>query len=208
MPWDLGGRNIMEFTAEQQEAIDLLVANAKAGLFTKEDLDRQVTAEVDRRVDSGIKNGVEKERLKWEKDFASKAALSAEERIQQEFEEKLKLVDAREKELAKRSNNLEAQNMFVEAGLQKADYEKFISLLVTDDAKQTQDNVKNFITTFTETQSAIESRLKKELSVITPPTTNPDGNKTITKESFAAMGYAERLKLKQESPQLYESLDL
>lgn len=34
-----------------------------------------------------------------------------------------------------------------------------------------------------------------------------DNNKTVTKEQFLAMGYAERLKLKQENPELFKQLN-
>lgn len=34
-----------------------------------------------------------------------------------------------------------------------------------------------------------------------------DDNKTVTKEQFQAMGYAERLKLKQENPELFKQLN-
>lgn len=36
---------------------------------------------------------------------------------------------------------------------------------------------------------------------------NGDKNKTVTKEQFLKMGYAERLKLKQENPELFEQLN-
>ena len=37
----------------------------------------------------------------------------------------------------------------------------------------------------------------------------PDGNKdkTVTKEQFLKMGYAERLKLKEENPELFKQLN-
>ena len=34
-----------------------------------------------------------------------------------------------------------------------------------------------------------------------------DNNKTVTKEQFLAMGYAERLKIKQENPELFKQLN-
>ena len=199
----------MEFTPEQQEAIDLLVetakAEAKVGLFTEEDLNKKVTAEVDRRVDTGIKKGIETQRSKWEQEYAAKANMTAEQRVQEEFDEKLKLIAEREANLAKQTNHLNAQNLFVEAGVQKDDYSKFIDILVSDNAELTTTNVTNFIETFKNTQTEIETRLKKQLSIVKEPDVNPDGNKSITKEIFDKMSTQEKVALKQKDPTLVQS---
>lgn len=195
----------MEFTPEQQEVIDLLVAAAKTearvGLFTEEDLAKKVTAEVDRRVDTGIKKGIETQRAKWEQEYVEKANMTAE----QKFEETLKQIAQREADLAKRTNRLNAQNMFVEAGVQKDDYSKFIDILVSDNAELTTTNVNNFIETFKNTQTEIETRLKKQLSIVKAPDVNPEGNKGITKETFDKLSMPEKLALKQKDPTLVQS---
>jgi len=198
----------MEFTPEQQAVIDSLVAEAeakaKAGLFTEEDLNKKVTAEVDRRVETGIKKGVETQRSKWEQEYITKANMTAEQRAKEEFDEKFKEIAQREAEIAKRANRLEAQNLFVEAGVKKDDYSKFIDILVSDSVESTTNNVNNFIDTFKNTRSEIEAQLKKELSIIKAPDVNTEGDKGVTKEMFDKMSTQEKIDLKKKAPKLVE----
>ena len=196
----------MEFTPEQQAEIDSLIAAAKVGLFTQSDLDKKVTAEVDRRVNTGIQKGIETEKSKWEREYAEKANLTAAELAQKDYDDKLKALSDRESALSTQANKIEAQNLFVSAGIKQEEYSKFIDLLVSGDSESTTSNVTNFIESLKNTQSEIESRIKKEFSIVTPPSTNPEGNKTLTKDSFAKMTYKERLDLKQTNKQLYDSL--
>lgn len=44
--------------------------------------------------------------------------------------------------------------------------------------------------------------------VLENPLPGGDGDKTVTKEQFKAMGYSERLKLKQENPELFKQLNV
>lgn len=193
----------MDYTQEQLDAlIAEKVAEAKKGLFTEEDLTKKVTAEVDRRVETGIQKGLETQRQKWEKEQAEKLKLSAEELAQKEFEEKLKEVSSKEREIQKKANLLEAKNMLAEADIPKSKYEKVISVLVSDDENATKDNVSKFIEMYTETKTDLEAKLKEAMSNIKPPDTGKSDG--ITKDDFAKMGYADRLKLKKENPELYK----
>ena len=196
----------MEFTPEQQAEIDSLIAAAKVGLFTQSDLDKKVTAEVDRRVNTGIQKGIETEKSKWEREYAEKANLTAAELAQKDYDDKLKALSERESALSTQANKIEAQNLFVSAGIKQEEYSKFIDLLVSGDSESTTSNVTNFIESLKNTRSEIESQVKKEFSIVTPPSTNPEGNKALTKDTFAKMKYKERLDLKQTNKQLYDSL--
>ena len=42
--------------------------------------------------------------------------------------------------------------------------------------------------------------------ILENPLPGREKDETVTKEQFAAMGYAERLKLKQENPELFKTL--
>lgn len=193
----------MDYTQEQLDAlIAEKVAEAKKGLFTEEDLTKKVTAEVDRRVETGIQKGLETQKQKWEREQAERLKLSAEELAKKEFEEKLKEVSSKEKEIQRKANLLEAKNMLAEADIPKSKYEKVISVLVSDDETATKENVTSFITMFTETKQDLEAKLKEQMSNIKPPNTGTSG--TLTKDDFKKMGYAERLKLKTENPELYK----
>lgn len=193
----------MEFTPEQQAHIDSIISEKTQGLFTEDDLQKKVTSEVDRRVESGIQKGLETHKSKWEKEFKTKAQLTAEELAQKELEDKFNELSSREKEIYKKSNTIDAKDMLTNAGIPKAQYEKFMDLLVSDDTESTTINVNNFIDNFNTTKSEIESKLKKELSNIPPPKNNSDGNGAISKEEFDGMGYAKKMELKAENPDLF-----
>jgi len=115
----------MELTQEQIDAMILeKVAEAKKGLFTEEDLQRKVTSEVDRRVESGIQKGLETQKEKWERELKEKAQMSAEELAKKEYEEKMQTVTAKEREVMRKANLLEAKSMLADADVPKSHYEK------------------------------------------------------------------------------------
>lgn len=186
-----------------QEQIDQMIADAKKGMFTEEDLNRRVTSEVDRRVESGIQKGLETYKSKWEKELSDKAKLTAEELAKQQLEEKESGLTAREKEINRKANLLDAKGLMAEAEIPKAQYEKVIGMLVSEDADATKANVQSFIDMFKETKTEIETKVKSELSKITPP--RGDDDKPLTKEAFIKLPYGEKLKLKQSNPELYHS---
>lgn len=159
----------MEFTEEQQEHIDNLIADATKDLFTKEDLDKEVTKEVDRRVESGIQKGLETHKQKWKEEYEKKAKLSAEELAKLTVDEKLKAIEEREAEINTRSNRIDAREMFSKAQIPEDNYAKFMDLLVSDDAEVTQSNVSNFIESFNATKEDIEKSIKEQLTKVPAP---------------------------------------
>lgn len=189
-----------EFTKEQ---VDKMIADATKGLFTEDELNRRVTAEVDRRVDTGIKKGIETERSKWEREFQERAKLTAEEIAQKEIEIKMKEISAKEKNVLKKENLLEAKDMLANASIPKNHYEKLIDDFVSDDPEVTKRRVENFINVFTEVKTEIETKIKSEFVNVSQPKTG-SGDKPITKEDFINMGYAKKLELKQNNPELYK----
>lgn len=189
-----------EYTEEQ---IATMLADAKKGLFTPEDLEKKVRAEADRMVETGIQKGLETQRAKWEKDFSEKAKLSAEELAQKEVQEKIQSVTLKEQEIKKRANKLEAKEMLSEAQIPKAQYESLIGMLVSDDEETTKANVTSFINMFNATKMEIETKVKSELSKVPPPKTG--GNSEVTtKEDFNKMGYADKMKFKTTNPEKYK----
>lgn len=193
-----------ELTQEQIDAIVAeKIAEAKKGLFTEEDLQKRVTAEVDRRVESGIQKGLETQKQKWEKEFQDRATLSAEELAKKQLEEKMSGLTAKEKEIARKHNTLTAKEMLADAQIPKAQYEKLITMLVTDDEEATKARVQDFVDMFNSTKTEIETKVKTEFSKIPPPAQG-SGEKTVTKEDFNKMGYAEKIKFKAENPELYK----
>lgn len=189
----------MEYTQEQ---VDQMIAEATSGLFTEEDLQKKVTSEVDRRVESGIQKGLETKKQKWEREYSERAKLTAEELAQKQLEEKMQELSGKEKEISKKANHIEARSILAEANIPKAHYEKFIDLLVNDDAETTTSNVQNFVDVFNSTKDDITNQIKSEYSNVPKPKTGANG--TLTKDDFDKMGYGEKIKFKTENPDLYK----
>lgn len=193
-----------EFTQEQIDAIVAeKISEAKKGLFTEEDLNKKVVSEVDRRVESGIQKGLETQKQKWEKEFSERAKLSAEDIAKKDFDEKLQTITVKEKEVQKKVNQIEAKSMLTDASIPKSYYDKFIPMLISDDEEVTKANVQSFIDMYVTTKTEIETKIKKELSIIPKPTTGGGDEKT-TKDDFKKMGYADKMKFKMTYPELYK----
>ncbi len=171
-------------------------------MYTEDEFNRKLTAEVDRRVESGIQKGLETQREKWEREAREKATLSAEELAKKAIEEKSQELTAKEKEIAKRANKIEAKEKLSDAGIPKSHYDKFLDVLISEDSEATLTNVQNFIEMFNSTKKEIETKVKGELSTVQKPTQG-ESNK-ITKADFVKMGYAEKVKFKTEHPDLYK----
>lgn len=186
-----------------QEQLDQMIADAKKGLFSEEDLNKKVMSEVDRRVESGIQKGLETQKQKWEQEFTQKANMTAEELAKKNLEEKEKLVSQKERDILRRANNIDAKDMLSDAQIPKSQYEKVIAMLVTDDAETTKANVQNFINVFNETKTEIETRVKTEFSKVPPPKGVPNTD-TVTKADFMKMPYGEKLKFKASNPEMYK----
>lgn len=196
----------MEEIKMTQAELDALIAqkvnDAKTGLYSEEELNRRVTAEADRRVESGIQKGLETYKSKWEKEFAEKSQLTAEELAKKEISAKLGEVETREREIQKRANQLDALSMLAEAGVQKKDYEKMLGVLVNEDAELTKGNVTNFIDVFNSTKQEVESKVKSELGHVKAPKSGSSSS-VVDKETFSKLSYAEMLAFKKENPDLY-----
>ena len=193
-----------ELTQEQiDQMIAEKVAEARAGLFTEDELSKRVTSEVDRRVESGIQKGLETQRKKWEQDFSERAKLTAEELAKKDFEEKMQGLSQKEKEIQRKANLTEAKDLLADAQIPKSHYDKFIGILVSDDPESTKANIQNFIDVFNTTKTEIENKVKAEYSKIPQPSAGP-GDEPVTQAKFNAMSYSQKLEFKAKHPDLYK----
>lgn len=193
-----------ELTQEELDAIvQERLAEATKGLITQEEFEKKLTAETDRRVNSGIQKGLETQKAKWEQEFAERARMSAEELAQKDYEEKLSLLSTKEREFATKENELLAKNMFVSANIPDTKYNKVIGRLVTEDVTATKASVQDFIDLFNETKAEIETKIKSENTYIPKPNT-PSGEGIVTRETFNKMGYTEKLMFKSSNPELFK----
>lgn len=201
----LGENKMAEYTNEQlDELVSQRLAEATKEMFSKEDFEKKLQAETDRRVNSGIQTALEKNKATWELEFSENAKLTAEEKAKKDFEEKLNGLTLKEKQLLQKENELLAKNMFVTADIPESKYSKVINRLVTEDVETTTNSVQDFIDMFNDTRVEIETRIKSENSTIPKPNTSKSEG-GIDKEAFNKMGYAEKLKFKSANPDLYKT---
>ena len=121
----VSGGNMPEYTQEQ---LDKMIADAKVGLFTREEHERELQREVDRRVETGIQKGLETHAERIRREAEEKAKLTAEERARLEVAEKEKQIAEKEKEISRKANELEARDLLVSAGVPKEQYTKLLGV--------------------------------------------------------------------------------
>ena len=132
----------------------------------------------------------------------NKAKKEEEEKAKKELEKREKELLEREKFLAKENNNLYAKNALTEAGVPKEAFEKLLGMIVNDNEDMTKTNVTNFIEVFNSTKNSIEKTTAEKYAKVPAPQSGEV--KTIDKNSFDKMSYAEKLKLKTEQPELFK----
>ena len=175
----------------------------KGKFFTEDEFNKKLTAEVDRRVESGIQKGLETQKQKWQREFEERAKLTAEEIAQKHLEEKTQELTAKEREIAKRANRLEAKELLSGAEIPKAHYDKFLDVLISDDADVTTQNVNNFVEMFNSTKKEIETRLKTEMSKVRNPKQG-ESEKQMSKAEFNKLPYAKKVEMKRDTPELWK----
>ena len=132
--------------------------------LTKEELEKKLQSESDRRVNEALKTAKAKwqseynEKIKTERREAERLAKLSEEERQRELDEKYKKeLSMREKELLRKEMKLEAVNILAEKKLPV----KFSDILIGDTAEETQDRIKNFEMSFREeVETEVNRRLK------------------------------------------------
>jgi len=175
--------------------------------YTQEELDMLLQKEGDRRVTSAKmkweKDFIEKlesEKQKWERENKELATLTATELAEKELKAKMDLLTGKETELLKKENYIKAIEMFSSAEVPKESYEKLIGTFVTGDFETTKTNVEMFIDVFNSTKTGLETRLKSELSKVSPPTIGSAGSGT---KKFKDMTVEERIELKENNPDAF-----
>jgi len=128
---------------------------------------------------------------------------TAEEKLQKALEK----ATEKEKEFALKINKADAISILAGAGFTEAEYSTFIDDIVSSDSERTKRIATSYATTRKTVAEATEKGVKASLlQGMTPPPAGGNGGATLTREQFEKMGYAERLLLKQNSPDTYKQL--
>ena len=165
--------------------------------YTEEEVQELLQREADRRVTAALKKQ-EKKNAEAVREAQKLAQMNETEKFQYQLEQREAAIAAKEKELALMENKNEASKILAEKGLSLS----LVDFVVAEDADTMAANIKTLETAFKQSVKAeVEKRMggstpKKAISV----------NKTITKEDFAKMSYADMLLLKQSDPELYRQL--
>lgn len=169
-------------------------AKEEVKTFTQEEVDKMISKRLQRER-KDIEAKIEKERLEAEE----LAKLSEADRQRKLFEkqvaefEETKKAFENEKLLNETSKQLASKNLPIE----------FAEMLKGTDAESTFENIKVFEEKF---NAALEVKVNERLKGNVPKVAATQGNNGIKKEDFKKFNMAQRLKLKNENPSLYEEL--
>lgn len=157
-------------------------------ITSKEELDKLIQSEADKRVTQGIKIA----QAKWEQEYATKiedakqeaaklAKMNADEKAKYELEKREKEIADKEKEYARRELKLTTIGILNERKLPI----DFVDFIMTADAETTKANIDSFETLW---QSKLEEAVNGKLKGSTPKS---GSGATLTRESIAKMSAAE-----------------
>jgi hypothetical protein len=189
----------MEYTKEQ---VDQMIKDATKGLMSKDEFDKELARETDRRVNQAL----DTHKSKWQEEAERKAKMTAEELAKEQLASMKAELDAKSKEIALKQSRVSAIEKFNSAGLTKEQYEDFLDVLVKDDEEVTNQLVDKFTTKIKSMEQTIESKVKESLAKVPPPSSGGQGKGEVTTETFAKMTYEQRLELKAENPELFKQL--
>ena len=179
------------------------------------------TPEADNAPDLGALQA-ELETLKQKAQLAEKKRLEAEKVIESEKRERKRLERAqmseadqaaeRNKELAEKArqydikmNSVDAEKIFVGAGLGQNEYQDLLESFVSEDASKTTAVAHGIVNLLqAQTKAAAKAEREHVLNAQPAPPAGGGGSPEITKEQFDAMGYSELLKLHNEQPELFK----
>lgn len=162
-------------------------------------------AEFDRRVNKAVSTAVTKAQEKW-KALTDDKLSEADKLAKMNKEEKAEYMRTKkEKELADREAAITRKELMAEAKDTLADEGLPIELAETlnyTDAEACKQSIETVKAAF---QKAVEAAVEKRLKGGNPQKKAPENNQ-VTKEQYAKMTYAEKVKLKSENPELYRQL--
>ena len=139
---------------------------------------------------------------------ANEAKTAESKTIEQRMKDIEEQFAQKERALALDRNELEAKKVLSAAGISDDEIASVIGSIVSEDADKTVSGATALATLVTGQKTlAAENERKKMMS----GTTNPQGSsgtpKTVTREQFAAMDYAQMEKLYEENPELFKQLN-
>lgn len=162
-------------------------------------------AEFDRRVQKAVNTAVKNAQQKWKimtddqiSEAEKLAAMTKEEKAEYLRQKQEKDLAVREANITKRELMAEAKNTLAEKNL-PSELAEELNYTDADSCKKSMEAVEKAF------QKAVQAAVEEKLKGGKPPKKAPEGE-TVTKEQFSKMGYADKLKLKNEKPELFKQL--
>ena len=182
---------------EEGQEVDTPETQTEEKTYTQSELDALLQAETDRRVSAALKKQERKNQEKL-KEAQKLAQMNEQEKFQYELEQREAAIAEKERELALAENKAEASKILAEKGLSP----QLVDFVVAEAAEDMAANISLLERCFKE---SVKAEVNKRLSSNAPKRGLPL-EKTITKEDFLKMSYSELMELKQNNPDIFESL--
>ena len=174
--------------------------------FSKEEVDKMLQSETDKRVSQAIATA----KAKWEEEFNQKleseksealklAKMNEEERYKMELEKQKAEFETEKKQFLRERMELETVKELSALNL-PTDFAKY---LLADTAEEIKQNIQTFKTHF---EQALEKAVSEKLQGTTPKTSTNKDVKVVTKEEFNKLNYAERMAIYEANQDLYKQL--
>lgn len=161
-------------------------------------------AEFDKRLNDAISQAVNQANQKW-KIITDDKVSEAEKLAAMTQEEKTTyLMNKQQKDLAEREANITRRELMAEAKNTLAEKKLPVSLADVLDYTNADSCKKSISTLEKAFNAAVEDAVKEKLKGGEPPKKAPETQ--VTKEQYLKMGYSDRLKLKNENPELFKQL--
>lgn len=139
---------------------------------------------------------------------ANEAKVAESKTIEQRMKDIEEQFAQKERALALDRNELEAKKVLSSAGISDDEIASVIGSIVSEDADKTVSGANALATLVTGQKTlAAENERKKMMSGTTKPQGSSGAPKTVTREQFAAMDYAQMEKLFEENPELFKQLN-
>ena len=165
--------------------------------YSEEEVARMLQAEADRRVSQALAK--QQAKFKQQMDEAEKLrTMNEEQKAQYQLEQRIKEIEAKEKEFALKENRYEAQKIMAEKNIPLA----FADFIVAEDAETMMANISLFEKEF---RAAVRAEVDKRIASPAPKA-NIGMDTAITKEQFMKMTIAQQMELYKQDPELYKRL--
>ena len=139
---------------------------------------------------------------------ANEAKVAESKTIEQRMKDIEEQFAQKERALALDRNELEAKKVLSAAGISDDEIASVIGSIVSEDADKTVSSATALAALVTGQKTlAAEAERKKMMSGTTKPQGSSGATKTVTREQFTKMDYAQMEKLFEENPELFKQLN-